>query len=254
MNGLQRVFAGLAQQAGEAAEAGDFEILRERLQQTDLLAEGLGALGDEGRKGVRGAAQRALDAEVAQALAATDRERVQKLLAIYAEHRLDATAAGALAARLPAEAPVTAVPAKTGTGGLSPAVSVAQYRSFSTATKRAPTRCRARLSPLQLLDKRDWRDPGFAQTDASPVVCISHADAEAYAAWLSARSGTSWRLPTLAERRSSGADGALAEWTSDCATRGGCSRRLVWASEGGEQPREAARGYDEIGFRLISRR
>ncbi|MEN8260514.1 MAG: formylglycine-generating enzyme family protein [Pseudomonadota bacterium] len=46
---------------------------------------------------------------------------------------------------------------------------------------------------------RDWRNPGFSQTDTDPVVCVSHPDAEAYADWLSQRTGVIYRLPTEAE-------------------------------------------------------
>lgn len=45
----------------------------------------------------------------------------------------------------------------------------------------------------------DWRDPGFAQTDRDPVVCVNQADAAAYIAWLSARTGIAYRLPSEAE-------------------------------------------------------
>ncbi len=41
-----------------------------------------------------------------------------------------------------------------------------------------------------------WRNPGFAQTDRHPVVCVSLADAEGYARWLSAKTGRRYRLPT----------------------------------------------------------
>jgi len=46
---------------------------------------------------------------------------------------------------------------------------------------------------------RHWRDPGFPQTDAHPVVCVSWNDAVAYAEWLSRRTGQIYRLPTEAE-------------------------------------------------------
>lgn len=47
--------------------------------------------------------------------------------------------------------------------------------------------------------RSDWRNPGFPQTDRDPVVCVNASDAEAYAAWLSRRTGGHYRLPTEAE-------------------------------------------------------
>nr|WP_294519620.1 SUMF1/EgtB/PvdO family nonheme iron enzyme [uncultured Rhodopila sp.] len=46
---------------------------------------------------------------------------------------------------------------------------------------------------------RGWRNPGFEQTDDHPVVCVSHADAEAYVAWLRELTGKAYRLPSEAE-------------------------------------------------------
>lgn len=45
----------------------------------------------------------------------------------------------------------------------------------------------------------NWKTPGFDQTDNEPVLCVSALDAEAYAAWLSEKTGKSYRLPTEAE-------------------------------------------------------
>jgi formylglycine-generating enzyme len=44
-----------------------------------------------------------------------------------------------------------------------------------------------------------WRNPGFAQTDQDPVVCVSWDDAKAYVAWLSRETAHPYRLPTEAE-------------------------------------------------------
>jgi serine/threonine-protein kinase PpkA len=74
-----------------------------------------------------------------------------------------------------------------------------EYAAFASATARAPTRCRDTSGPLALFAKRSWREPGFAQTDAHPVVCVSAEDARAYAAWLSQRTGARYRLPTRAD-------------------------------------------------------
>jgi formylglycine-generating enzyme required for sulfatase activity len=44
-----------------------------------------------------------------------------------------------------------------------------------------------------------WRNPGFEQSYYDPVVCVSWADARAYAAWLSQITGLRYRLPSEAE-------------------------------------------------------
>ncbi|MFW2404434.1 MAG: SUMF1/EgtB/PvdO family nonheme iron enzyme, partial [Gammaproteobacteria bacterium] len=45
----------------------------------------------------------------------------------------------------------------------------------------------------------DWDDPGFAQAHDAPVTCVSFFDAQAYAGWLTAKTGEPYRLPTEAE-------------------------------------------------------
>ena len=44
-----------------------------------------------------------------------------------------------------------------------------------------------------------WQNPGFAQRPDHPVVCVQWADAVAYAAWMSNKSGQKYRLLTDAE-------------------------------------------------------
>ena len=46
-----------------------------------------------------------------------------------------------------------------------------------------------------------WNRPGFEQTDAHPVVCVSIRDAMAYAEWLSQETGKTYRIPSAAEWR-----------------------------------------------------
>ena len=48
-------------------------------------------------------------------------------------------------------------------------------------------------------ESSSWRNPGFPQREDEPVVCVSWDDAKAFAAWLSRRTGASYRLPTEAE-------------------------------------------------------
>lgn len=75
-----------------------------------------------------------------------------------------------------------------------------------------------------------WRYPGFAQTDEHPVVCISWLDAQAYAQWLSRKTGKSYRLPTESE------------W--EYAARAGTSTPYPWPG-GADRLCEQANGADE---------
>ncbi len=45
---------------------------------------------------------------------------------------------------------------------------------------------------------RDWRDPGFAQSDSHPIVCVNWADPKAYVRWLIQETGKDYRLPSEA--------------------------------------------------------
>ncbi len=101
----------------------------------------------------------------------------------------------------------------------------AQYAIFIAATgHRAPD-----------VDKRTWDSYGlvhpwtrtrrFAWTNGTPpsgrgqhpVVLVSQADAEAYAAWLSSETGGSWRLPMEIEweKAARGVDGRRFPWGND---------------------------------------
>jgi len=46
---------------------------------------------------------------------------------------------------------------------------------------------------------KNWRSPGFRQTDRDPVVCVNWGDAKAYVGWLSRKAGKDYRLPSEAE-------------------------------------------------------
>jgi sulfatase modifying factor 1 len=80
-----------------------------------------------------------------------------------------------------------------------------QYAAFMAATGHASTSgCWSEIgdglgSRLQSVPGRSWFNPGFAQTDSDPVVCVSWNDATAYAVWLSRTTGKTYRLPSEAE-------------------------------------------------------
>jgi formylglycine-generating enzyme required for sulfatase activity len=163
----------------------------------------------------------------------------------------------------PGPATVMVIPAGGGRGGVAfmrEEVSRSDYAAFATATGRPAAKCRNRTAPINI-KKRSWSAPGFDQTGQHPAVCVSFEDARAYAAWLSERTGASFRLPNASEfkRISSysgsgnacsdgrvscggegtvptgqgpasplglmGAKGNVREWLQDCA--GSCKQHLV---------------------------
>lgn len=77
-----------------------------------------------------------------------------------------------------------------------------EYAQFVAEKNRPdPDSCLA-VSPAAAFIATDgnWRHPpGFPQTGRDPVVCVSWDDAQAYVAWLSAKTGHVYRLPTEAE-------------------------------------------------------
>ena len=81
-------------------------------------------------------------------------------------------------------------------------------------------------------EARDWRHPGYRQTDRDPVVCVSWKDARAYGAWLSRKTGKPYRLPSEAE------------W--EHAARAGTTSARFW----GDNPDRAcgyANAHDQFG-------
>jgi len=73
-----------------------------------------------------------------------------------------------------------------------------------------------------------WRNPGFEQTDAHPVTCVSWQDAKDYAAWLARKTGQPYRLPSEAE------------W--EFAARAGTASMFPWGTD-----ENAACRYGNVG-------
>jgi len=114
-------------------------------------------------------------------------------------------------------------PAMTGAYGITRTpITNAQYAEFVAATGHpAPDVDPATWAGFGLVHpygrtrRHAWADgrppPGRAE---HPVVLVSQADARAYAAWLSARTGGHWRLPSEAEweKAARGTDGSRFPW------------------------------------------
>ncbi len=86
----------------------------------------------------------------------------------------------------------------------------------------------------KLRSGRNWRSPGFSQTDRDPVVCVSWDDARAYVAWLSEKTGEEYRL--LSE----------SEW--EYAARAGTTTRYSWGESASGQCRYANGADGSTGF------
>lgn len=112
-----------------------------------------------------------------------------------------------------------------------------EYAAFVRATNRPDG------APCALMDNEgnwretpglSWRNPGFEQSDDHPVACVSWKDAQAYAAWLSARTGRAYRLSSEAE--------------FEYAARAGAATTFPWGDKAGDVCARAN------GFDLAARR
>lgn len=155
------------------------------------------------------------------------------------------------------EATVTLANGKTIAISRAP-ISRDSYADFAKSTQRPAALCRERVSLLRVIAPRTWESPGFAQSGNQAAVCISWQDADAYARWQSQRKQSRYRLPTAAEAQAvakTTSGKAVAEWVTDCGA-GGCGRRMTngkgWRTTAASgRALDAARGYDDVGFRLV---
>ncbi|HUX72429.1 MAG TPA: bifunctional serine/threonine-protein kinase/formylglycine-generating enzyme family protein [Steroidobacteraceae bacterium] len=76
---------------------------------------------------------------------------------------------------------------------------VGEFREFAQATHRNMQGCTIYDGHWHYQADASWQAPGFAQTAAHPVTCVSWNDARAYAAWLSQKNGHTYRLPSAAQ-------------------------------------------------------
>jgi formylglycine-generating enzyme required for sulfatase activity len=100
------------------------------------------------------------------------------------------------------------------------AVTVDEFRAFVAATGRDMQGCDTYDGAWRHRAENNWENPGFAQTGSHPVTCASWNDAKAYAAWLSAKTGQRYRLPSASE------------W--EYAARAGGAAAQPWSAEGSD--------------------
>ena len=75
-----------------------------------------------------------------------------------------------------------------------------QAKGYRTTAESTGKGCRVLNSGKWEHDtSKNWKRPGFTQSDNHPVTCVSFDDAAAYAQWLSGLSGKRYNLPTEAQ-------------------------------------------------------
>jgi serine/threonine-protein kinase PpkA len=131
-----------------------------------------------------------------------------------------------------------------------------EFRAYWAAAGRARfggdmPACRDRESLLRSSRRRDWNAPGFSQTDAHPVTCVSFAMAQHYVEWLSEASGHAYRLPRLVEWRAaagSAPSGCRANFRDATAVQAWGARDAAACSDGHAYTALAANAGDLRGL------
>lgn len=218
--GLDAVFDGLSQRAVAALSEGRDDEALLRVEEARLLADSARLHSRPGWQRFAGALGALMRERIEANLKALDRDGAEALLRRWRELGGRGPELEALADRvagLPAAGmrladaggpPLLLVPARLEDSRVERPFALmqreltrAEYARFAAATRREAAPCRRRDSLIPSPFRRRWNAPGFEQGDDEPVVCISQADARAYADWLSARTGARYRLPTLGEWR-----------------------------------------------------
>ena len=267
---LPTVTAALLNAFGDEAErrlrAGDDRRARDYMQRAEQLATRAGPGSGDAMERLRSRIVKALDTRIDQAAKKFDHAAALRVVDSAREFGLDSATIASLSARA-RKIPKSGEAVDTNGNRLARVgdrmivagdsdISRADYARFASATGRPAALCRERVSLLRVLKPRSWQSPGFEQSPQHPVVCVSWSDAQAYAHWLSQRSGQRYRLPTASEAHvlpGTGGAKPVAEWLSDCDSN--CRQRLSvgksWRGASGMRPLDAGRGYDDVGFRLV---
>ncbi|MGH8028521.1 MAG: bifunctional serine/threonine-protein kinase/formylglycine-generating enzyme family protein [Arenimonas sp.] len=293
-----QVIDGVGRAITDAIAAGKYKSVASNYARAQKFAKDLGRLEGKAWTGLRASLPPLLVTRLEKATRAYDTggiEAAKKLAGVLEVPQALLEPAWTASGNLPkpgqviaGEGPATVLVNNAGTplAFMRQEVTRGDYARFASATRRPAAKCRNRLAPINI-KKRNWSDPGFAQGDSHPVVCVSFADAAAYAQWLTQRTGESYRLPTNAEWRRiasfptgdacrgghidcgdnkgtapasqgptsplglTGAHGNAREWLLDCA--GGCGKHLVagigWRDNArGVEPTRSS-GFDaDTGF------
>ncbi len=114
-------------------------------------------------------------------------------------------------------------------------VTLADFEQFARATGRDMKGCDTYDGQWQHRAGDSWEHPGFVQSSGHPVTCVSWNDAQAYAGWLSAKTGHRYRLPSASEWEyaARAGTGASQPWGSD--GRAACAEANVADASAGQR-------------------
>ncbi len=120
-------------------------------------------------------------------------------------------------------------------------VTLGEWKAFVAATGRATPAVNSSAGTYCA-----WNSPGYTQDDRHPVACVSWQDAQAYALWLSQKTGRTYRLLTEAEWEYAARAGtSTAYWFG-----GSVSPRNANYSDSGNAATVRVGGYGANGFGL----
>jgi len=225
--GLDRILARMQQDMQKAWKDEDPDRVHSQVRRGDVLANSADADARKSWQATRAQLATNLGNALADAAHAQQRDRIAKWRALA--EALPATWPAGFDPKLldapPPPPPLHAgsplrdangpslvyLPAQDGTPAFAigrTEVTRAEYAQFVQATHRKAAACAEAMNPFSRMHDWTWSEPGFAQTGAHPVVCVSWNDAVAYAKWLSQRTGQPYRLPTDAEWLRAAAGGA----------------------------------------------
>ncbi|HSD16057.1 MAG TPA: serine/threonine-protein kinase [Thermomonas sp.] len=240
-----QLFDALADASDRALRAGDVATSRtafERASQLDNRRGGEGSAITLLRKRL----DVALDTRLQALLAKRDTAAARQLLADTRWLGLDPLRSRALQARVdvagkapPPAVATTVVAAAPAAPVVVIAVTRGDYARFASGTGRAAAECGKGVFGR----KRSWKNTG---NDRRPVVCVSAADAQAYAAWLGTQDQRRYRLPSAGEVRAQPTT-PVSGWLTLCANRE-CSQRMASGKPGAL---DASRGFEDVGIRLV---
>ncbi len=265
-----RLLTALGNEADRRLRNGEDAAVRDIVSRMQRLAEQDRARGLPVMVQLRKRMGDSLSSAMAQAEAQFNRDAAQKIVASAKSLGLDRAQVAALQTRAgsiaqPGDRVTDALGEMTLVAGSGnklvaiarSAVTRENYAAFAKLTQRKPALCREKASLLRVLAPRTWETPGFEQANSHAVVCVSWQDADAFARWQSQRTGHRYRLPTASEAQAAGYGSGgkqVSEWLGECGGSG-CVRRMAsgrsWRGAGGGRPLDAARGYDDVGFRLV---